>query len=98
MNHPSSELSKPEKNMKRQPHTAKASPGKIDDVIRKMIEASKAPMPAPPPPIGPDIVPRHRGETDSVPMVWVDATTPPTNTPCIRRSTRKITEAITTRW
>src|SRR6201996_1239785 len=81
MNQPSSELSRPEKNMQRQPHTANASPGKIDDVIRKMMEESSAPMPAPPPPINPDMAPRRSGETDSVPMVWVEDTTPPTKTP-----------------
>ena len=81
MNQPSSELRSPEKNMQRQPHTANASPGKIDDVTRKTNDASSAPMPAPPPPTSPDIAPRQFGETDSVPMVWVEATTPPTNTP-----------------
>ena len=34
INHPSNELSRPEKNIKRQPHTEKASPWKIEDVIR----------------------------------------------------------------
>ena len=50
-------------------------------------------MAAPPPPISPDIAPRYRSGTDSVPMVWVDATTPPTNTPCTRRSTMNRTGA-----
>src|ERR1700735_5458731 len=59
MNQPSSELSRPEKNMQRHPHTAKASPGKIDDVIRNTKEASSAPIPAPPPPIKPDMAPRR---------------------------------------
>ena len=98
MNQPSSELSSPEKNMKRQPHTAKASPGKIDDVIRKMKDASSAPMPAPPPPTRPDIAPRHCAGTDSVPMVCVEATTPPTKMPCTRRRIRKRIGAITPTW
>src|SRR4029077_3269368 len=54
MNQPSSELSRPEKNMQRHPHTAKASPGKIDEVTRKTNEAKSAPTPAPPPPMRPD--------------------------------------------
>src|SRR5580704_1393508 len=58
INQPSNELKSPEKNMQRQPHTANASPGKIDDVTRKTNDASNAPMPAPPPPISPDIAPR----------------------------------------
>lgn len=90
MNQPSSELKSPEKNMKRQPQTAKASPGKIEDVIRKMKDASNAPMPAPPPPTRLDIAPRQFAGTDSVPMVWVDATTPPTKMPCTRRRIRKM--------
>src|ERR1700735_1089605 len=81
MNQPSSELSRPEKNMQRHPHTAKASPGKIDDVIRKANDARSAPIPAPPPPMRPDMAPRRSGETDSVRMVWSEATTPPTKTP-----------------
>jgi hypothetical protein len=36
--------------MHRHPHTAKASPGKIFDMTRNTNDASKAPMPAPPPP------------------------------------------------
>ncbi|MEY9702439.1 hypothetical protein ACVI1J_007952 [Bradyrhizobium diazoefficiens] len=95
MNQPSSELSRPEKNMKRQPQTAKASPGKTEDVIRKMKDASSAPMPAPPPPTRPDIAPRHCGGTDSVPMVWVDATTPPTKMPWISLRIRNMIGAIT---
>src|SRR5262249_17364459 len=95
MNQPSRELSRPQKNMKRQPHTAKASPGNTDDAIKKTKEASSAPMPAPLPAMRPDIMPRHCGGTDSVPIVWVEATTPPTNTPCTRRRIKKITGAKT---
>src|SRR5471032_57184 len=87
-NSPSTELMMPVKNMQRQPHTSKSAPGKIDDMVRYTIEASKVPRPAPPPPIKPDTAPRYFGATDSVPMVCVDATTPPTNTPCTSRNAR----------
>ncbi len=85
---PSTELMMPVKNMQRHPHTSKRSPGKIADIARNVSDASNAPSPAPPPPISPDTAPRYFGATDSVPMVCVDATTPPTNTPCTRRSNR----------
>ena len=81
MNQPSSELRSPAKNMHRHPHTANASPGKIDDMTRNVNEASSAPIPAPPPPTRPDMAPRRSGEAHSVPIVWVDATTPPTKMP-----------------
>src|ERR1700686_5264953 len=53
-NSPSTELMIPVKNMQRQPHTSKSSPGKMDDIVRNKIEPSNAPSPAPPPPIKPD--------------------------------------------
>ena len=56
--------------------------------------AIAAPIPAPPPPTSPDIRPRQRGGTLSVPRVWVTAETPPTNNPWITRRIRKITGAM----
>jgi hypothetical protein len=81
MNQPSSEPRSPAKNMQRHPHTAKASLGKIDDITRKTKDASNAPIPAPPSSTRPDIAPRQFGDAHSVPIVWVDATTPRTNIP-----------------
>ena len=71
----------PAKNMTRQPQTSNASPVNIDEVTKKAVEAKNAPRPTPPPLIDPDISPRHRGGTDLVPIVCVEATTPPTNMP-----------------
>src|SRR5580704_13254512 len=81
INTPNTEFRIPAKNMKRQPQASKESPVKINEVTKKEIEAKSAPMPTPPPLMKPDISPRQCGGTDSVPIVWVEATTPPTKTP-----------------
>jgi hypothetical protein len=56
------------------------------------------PIPTPLPKIRPDISPRQRGGTDSVPIVWVEAMTPPINTPWTRRRIMKATGAATPIW
>src|SRR6516165_9519441 len=81
INTQNTELRMPAKNMTRQPQVSKAFPVNIDEVTKKAVEAKNAPSPTPPPLINPDMSPRHRGGTDSVPIVCVEATTPPTNTP-----------------
>src|ERR1700730_5997197 len=78
INRPNTEFRIPAKNMKRQPQASNESPVKINEVTKKEIEAKSAPMPTPPPLMKPDINPRQCGGTDSVPIVWVEATTPAT--------------------